>query len=380
MNSKFLIFVLIILSIYFLVNVYLFVRGWQALSSTPSLKPFYCIAFVICCLSFIAMMFGEGNFPDGITAIIYPIGATWLAAMLYFTMCIVFFDILRTINHFIPIFPAVFVANYAKTKLIVLSLSIVVVAITLIIGYYRFTHPVVINLDLNVEKKAGKRKELHIVMASDIHLGHMIKEKRLKKYVEQINSLNPDIVLLAGDIIDRDLNFIIKNDICAEFKNLNAPLGIYAILGNHEYISRHIDDAVDYMQKSGINVLRDSVALIDSSFYVIGRDDHSNPHRNQLSTYTSTIDKSLPVIMLDHQPYHLEDAENENIDLQLSGHTHNGQLFPLNFVTKNMYEVSYGYKAKGKTNIYVSSGLGLWGPPFRIGTKSEIVSITLKFQ
>ncbi|MDR1055255.1 MAG: metallophosphoesterase [Prevotellaceae bacterium] len=326
------------------------------------------------------MIFGEVKLPDTITGVLYPIGSTWLAAILYFTMCVVFFDLLRIINHFIPIFPQIITTNYAKVKLITFCVSVTIVAITCIIGNYHFTHPTVTKLELDIVKNAGGKKQLHIVMASDLHLGHAIKNNSLKNYVELINSLKPDIVLFAGDIIDRDLNYVIKEDIGREFKKLNAPLGVYAVLGNHEYISQHVDDAVRYFEQSGITMLCDSVVNIENSFYIVGRDDRTNPQRKPLSSLVDTVDKTLPVITLDHQPTHLEEAENVGIDLQLSGHTHNGQLFPLNYVTQRVYEVSYGYKKKGNTNVYVSSGLGLWGPPFRIGTKSEVVDIILHFE
>lgn len=134
------------------------------------------------------------------------------------------------------------------------------------------------------------------------------------------------------------------------------------------------------MKQAGINMLRDSSVLIDSCFYVVGRDDRSNPNRKPLKELIEPLDKSKFLVVLDHQPYHLEEAEQAGVDLQFSGHTHRGQVWPVSFVTDRIYEVSHGYKKKGNTNIYVSSGIGIWGGKFRIGTQSEYVVIDIKQQ
>jgi len=124
--------------------------------------------------------------------------------------------------------------------------------------------------------------------------------------------------------------------------------------------------------------LRDSVCLVDSSFYLIGRDDRTNTKRKSLKELVTGLNVNLPRILMDHQPYHLDEAEKNNIDFQISGHTHNGQFFPGNLFVKKIYELGYGYLKKGNSHFYVSSGLGIWGPQYRIGTESELVVIHLK--
>jgi hypothetical protein len=120
------------------------------------------------------------------------------------------------------------------------------------------------------------------------------------------------------------------------------------------------------------------VAIAGESIQIVGRDDKTNSKRATLREILKDIDREKPIILMDHQPFNLEQAQNEEVDLQLSGHTHNGQFWPGSLIVKWMYELSYGYKSKGDTHYYVSSGIGLWGPKFRIGTKSEIVVIDLK--
>jgi hypothetical protein len=165
-----------------------------------------------------------------------------------------------------------------------------------------------------------------------------------------------------------------------ELKQIKATLGVYAINGNHEYYSERPNSTSEFLQnKCGITVLRDSVALINNSLYVVGRDDRTNSKRNSLAEVMAGLDHTKPIILLDHQPFHLEEAEQNGVDIQISGHTHDGQIFPGNLIVKKMYEIGSGYKKKGNTHYYVSSGLGLWGPQYRIGTQSEIGVITLKF-
>ena len=154
--------------------------------------------------------------------------------------------------------------------------------------------------------------------------------------------------------------------------------------GNHEYIGG-VKASVKYLTEHGVTMLMDSVALIDSSFYLAGRIDRSGRQfdgrlRRSVADLLQGIDRAKPVILMDHQPFELDKAQAAGVDLQLSGHTHHGQLWPLNWITKKVYELSWGYKQKGNTNFYVSSGYGTWGPPVRTGNTPEIVDITLRFQ
>ncbi len=212
-----------------------------------------------------------------------------------------------------------------------------------------------------------------------MHLGVSINKKRLQKYVDLINAQQPDIVLFAGDICDNRLEPIMEQHMNEELRMINAPLGVYAALGNHEYIGRDVQATIKYLQSGNITVLRDSAVLVKDEFYLIGRDDKRNSNRKTLADLTSNLDSGKPFILLDHQPYHLEEAEENGIALQISGHTHDGQFFPINLIVRSMYENAHGYSARSHTHYYVSSGLGIWGPQFRIGTQSEVIVINLKY-
>lgn len=178
---------------------------------------------------------------------------------------------------------------------------------------------------------------------------------------------------------------MIRGDIGDSLSRINPPYGIYAVTGNHEYIGG-VKEAVDYLIKHGIKVLQDEVVLIDDSFYLAGREDRSASNfggtkRKELNDLLRGVDSSRPVIMLDHQPLSLEEvAADGRVDIQFSGHTHHGQLWPFNFITEMIYEISLGYKKIGNTNFYVSSGWGTWGPPIRTGNTPELIQLKLKLQ
>jgi predicted MPP superfamily phosphohydrolase len=157
------------------------------------------------------------------------------------------------------------------------------------------------------------------------------------------------------------------------FHQVKAP--IYACLGNHEYFSGE-PAAQRFYEEAGIHLLRDTAVVVDD-LYIIGRDDRTNRHRKALTDIMRHADKSKYTILLDHQPYHLEEAEQESVDFQFSGHTHRGQIWPISWITDAVYECSFGPWQRGNTHYYVSSGLGLWGGKYRIGTQSEYVVVTI---
>jgi len=250
----------------------------------------------------------------------------------------------------------------------------------MICGYLKYQWKVRVELPVQIYKTLGDStsvKPLRIVAISDLHLGYGIGKKEFEGWVNTINAENPDIVLIAGDIIDNSVRPLNEGNFAESFHKIKAPMGVYACLGNHEFISG-LKNSLDFYEKAGIHLLRDTAELVNNSFYVIGRDDRSNEWRKPLNVLVDSLDKSKPLILLDHQPYHLEEAEAYGIDLQISGHTHQGQVWPISAITNAIYEKDHGFVKKGNANIYISSGIGIWGGKFRIGTQSEYVVIDLK--
>jgi Predicted phosphohydrolases len=370
-------FFIIVFVVYLLVNSYIFYRTLQALPDIPALKICFYIVFFIIFFAFLAAMFGRHSLPLGVQKAFYMIGTAWLGVMLYLTLWFLVTDIVSLLNHFFHFLPDKFTPLLFHKAQVVLGYLLVVVVLSA--GYFRFAHPTIVEEKIVVQKDGGSYNGLKIVGVSDLHLGVAIDKGRLDKYVELINEQNPDIVLIAGDLIDHNLLPLEMEKMYEELNRINAPLGTFMCLGNHEYISG-LEGAMKFIDKTNITLLKDSAVLVNDSFWIVGRDDKMNDRRKMISQLVEGIDKTKPIILLDHQPYHLEEAEENDIDLQLSGHTHGGQLWPLNYIVNAIYEVGHGYKKKGNTHVYVSSGLGLWGPEFRVGTQSEMAVIELTFK
>lgn len=256
--------------------------------------------------------------------------------------------------------------------------SFIVVAGLMFHGSYRFWHPVVTEMDIHVDKKTSI-KELKIVMVADVHVGYLINRNILKMYIDKIMEQKPDVILLVGDIIDYDLPPLEYEQMDKEFHRLKAPYGVYAVTGNHEY-RLNAEEKIKWLsEKAGLTVLRDTVVKVDDLFYIVGREDDQYKARKTLKELMAGVDKSYPVIVMNHEPHKLAEESDEKVDLAVYGHTHNGQLFPNNILINLMYEVGHGYKKKDDTNVYVTSGIGLSGPQYRIGTISEIVVLNMKF-
>ncbi|MDR3061758.1 MAG: metallophosphoesterase [Dysgonamonadaceae bacterium] len=372
-------FFILVIFVHTLANSYIFIRGWQALPPSLVLKIVYIVLFIFLYSAFIIAMAGRNTLSLGFQKVLYSAGTSWLAWMLYLVLFFLLTDGVHLLNRFFHFLPDV-VGNNPKLFHRIQALGgILLVLILTTIGYIRFSNPVVETIRLQVSKKAGSRKNLRVVAFSDVHLGLTVDKNRLSGYVELINKQKPDIVLISGDLVDNNLRPLNEERMHEELNQIEAPLGIYACLGNHEYLSG-IEKSLDFYSKTKIRLLIDRVVRVDDSFWVIGRDDRMNAKRKLLSELVGRTDTTQPLILLDHQPYHLEQAEKNGIDLQISGHTHNGQMWPLNLLVNKIYELGYGLKQKGKTLVYTSSGLALWGPPFRIGTQSELVVFDICFE
>lgn len=382
-TGAFIIFFTIVITVYGLLNSYIFIRGLQALPAGSCWRFWYSVGFWLIASTFILARVLERAYPCGFTGVITWIGSFWLAFLLYFTLAALLADLVRFLNHFVHFLPSALFADYGKSKMILLIGVIGMVAMVVVSGYINARNPRIKKLNLHISKTVTGSRELNLVMASDIHLGTLIAKRKANKLVATINSLNPDLVLFAGDVVDEDLTPVIMNNLGANLSQIRAKLGVYAIPGNHEYIGG-AEPAIRYLEEHGVKVLRDTSIRIDNRFYLVGRDDRDKKRftgkaRRELGELMKGVDHSCPVILMDHQPFHLDQTVHENVDLQLSGHTHHGQIWPLNLITSAMYEVSSGYLKKGDTHFYVSNGFGTWGPPIRLGNRPEIVQIKLTF-
>lgn len=381
-QQGFIIFFTIFFTIYLSLSFYVFSKGWQTLPNILWLKIIYTFCFLFFTLSFIIGRFTENTSWFALTKILIWAGSFWFAAIVYFLMASIMVDIIRLANiyfHFLP-FPGSIAYN--NLKIITLLTTLFIVATLSLAGYINAVHPRIKQIEIEIAKKTTKNGQIKIAVISDIHLGILIGQNRLEKLVNTVNNQNPDIILLSGDILDEIQPPIFQKNIGKPLLNLRAPMGIFAITGNHEYIGG-IELAAKYIETLNIKLLRDTIIKVNENIVLIGREDRDRIRftgfqRKSLKDLLSGIDTSLATILLDHQPFNLQETVNYNIDFQISGHTHAGQIWPFNYIIKGIYELGWGYKLKGNTHFYVSKGYGTWGPPIRIGNKPEIAIITMK--
>jgi predicted MPP superfamily phosphohydrolase len=377
------IFITVFLAVYGLINYYIFARGLQAIPPGLQWRRAYIAAFLVLALSIVAGRLLERRWPSPVSETLVWMGSFWLGAIIYLFLAVLALDILRLANQILPFYPVWIRQHYSEVKQgLLLSVSSLVILV-LIAGYVNASIPRIRALTLRVPKKTDGLRSLTVAVASDIHLGTIIGRKRFNRVVERINALDADLVLLPGDIVDEDMGAVIRENLGESLKSIRSKYGVVAITGNHEYIGG-VDKACAYLADHGVTVLRDAILKVNGGVFLVGREDWSSNQfggmrRKRLAELMAEVDKTRPIILLDHQPFHLEEAAANGADVQLSGHTHNGQLWPFNYVTAAVYELSWGYKRVGQTHVIVSSGVGTWGPPARIGTRPEILHLTLTF-
>lgn len=367
------------LVVHLVLNVYVYIRGRQLLPPKKSYRMPYTAFFIVELLIYLIGLIGNVNLPHELLKPILLIGTSWMVLIGYLTALMLIFDGVKWLGRWNRK-----IKQWQMERLSLrrsyFMLSLVVVVSAMCYGNYRFYHPIINEYTLQVDKKAGDLDSLRVVMVADVHIGYLIDKKILNMYVDRIMEQKPDIILLVGDIIDYDLAPLQEQHMEEEFRRLKAPYGVYVSTGNHEY-RLNAEEKIKWLgEQTGMTLLRDKAVKIDDKFYVVGREDDHAPNRKKLSEVMSNVDKSYPVIVMNHEPKDLSEESNEKADVAVYGHTHNGQLFPYNILINLIYEVGHGYKKKDNTHVYVTSGLGLAGPQYRIGTISEIVVLNLKFQ
>ncbi|WP_347487725.1 metallophosphoesterase [Desulfoscipio sp. XC116] len=381
---RILVFAIIIL-LYGLLNFWIGLRMWQLAGKYIAHVPacLYWLVFWFIVLSFILGRLCKKFMAPEISRFLIVLGSYWMAVMVYLAIVIGLLELVRFIDKYFAFLPP---GGFDQSpSALMIGLGVVMIVLVIVgYGWRNAGNPQVIHYDISIPKQAGTVKQLHIVAVSDLHLGNIVHNGRLSGLVDTIIDLNPDMILLPGDIVDEDPLLFIQQSMGHTLRKLAPRHGIYAVPGNHEYIGGHGAEIITGLEKAGVKVLRDEAVKVADSFYVVGRDDlysgyYRGRQRSDLKTIVQGIDNAQPVIVIDHQPVNLNEPEDLGVDLQISGHTHHGQLFPFNIVTARMFEVDWGYLRKGNLQVIVTSGFGTWGPPVRVGSRSEIIDILITF-
>lgn len=252
-----------------------------------------------------------------------------------------------------------------------------------------------------IHKDAGSIDQMKVVLVADLHMGYNIGCSHIRRMAERINAEEPDLVVIAGDIFDNEYEALEDpEELIDIFKGIKSRYGVYACYGNHDISEKILagftfggngqekqsDIRMDeFLDKAGVTLLRDESVLIADSVYLYGRPDRQRPgrgidKRKTPEEITEDMDLSKPVFVIDHQPKELQELADAGVDLDLCGHTHDGQMFPGNLTVRLMWENACGYLKKDDMYNIVTSGVGVFGPDMRVGTIAEICSVTVKFE
>ena len=375
--------------------------GWHVWRILPLANVWKSVVVVLmaACFALFVLNFviGLDRVPLPLARVMYDVGNSSLIILLYLFMLFLALDVVALVLHFVRPSGGNFLRDSLPGTLCVLGFMVA------LFTYANIHYHNKVRVPMEIDTKGKVTRPLKLVLMSDLHLGYHNGRQEFAKWVDKINAEQPDLVLIGGDIIDISVRPLIEEGVAEEFRRLKAP--VYACLGNHEYYSGE-PRAQQFYRDAGIHLLRDSVVTLPDygNLTIIGRDDRTNAGRKSVAELVPTPNPSrgeggldtlstaeanqtpLPsggvgggfLLLLDHQPYHLERTVKAGIDFQFSGHTHYGQVWPISWIEDAIYECAYGELTKGNTRFYVSSGIGIWGAKFRIGTQSEYVVLTLK--
>ena len=330
--------------------------------------------------------------------LIHQIGFYWLGVMAYLLMVIIVADIARVIvkrvkgkNH-----------PFIKSRRTFVGAGAICLVTILAVSLYGVINARIIRetpYEVTIHKDGGRLTGLNIVLVADLHLGYNIGCAQMEQMVEKINAQTPDLVVIAGDIFDNDFDALEdEKELVKILRGIQSRYGVYACYGNHDVQEpilagftfasdkkKESDPRMDaFLEDAGITLLRDEGILIEDSFYLFGRADLERPGRGidvrkMPEEITKDMDMSKPVIVLDHEPREFAELAAAGVDLDLAGHTHDGQIFPGNILIQFMWENACGYLKKDTMHTIVTSGVGLFGPNMRVGTRAEICTIDVRF-
>lgn len=334
---------------------------------------------------------------SAVAIVIRRISTYWIGIMLYSLLYVVLFDLLRLI------------AKHTKLKNTllfsrgsVISIGSVVVACavaTCLYGIFNARNIKVNEYSVTVNKSCGSDKHLKAVLVADLHMGYAIGVDHITNMVEKINQQNADIVIIAGDIFDNSYDGMDDPEgIKAQLKSIKSKYGVYAVYGNHDIDEKilmgftfdwggkqlHSEKMTNFMKDCNIKLINDESVLINDEFYLVGRRDTDKPGtedgtRAEISELTKDLDKTKPIFVLSHEPDELQKTADAGADIDFSGHTHDGQLFPVNLTIGLFWENPCGMIKKDNMYSIVTSGVGVYGTFMRVGTDAEICSVDIDF-
>ncbi len=361
---------------YIIPNIYVYFRIKNLFIGKDYRLLYTLIYLLIVSIYPITERFSEENMNSFMQALSFISGYI-LPFFLYLFLSVLLFDLFLLINKLVQFISPERRKSFSfrltmLTALILLSIAVVVAGIinlnTIRVSKYTIDMP----------RKYSKIDHLRIAFVADIHIQQNTRIQFIDQFVKKINALKPDLMLYAGDIVEGDNENETTKAIESAMRKIVTKYGTFGVTGNHEFYGGNGQSA--FFRELGITMLSDTVIRIDSSFYLAGRNDQHFGQRKTAIRLLEGISHDMPVILMDHRPTQLQEVSQTIADVQVSGHTHNGQMFPINMITNTVYELSWGYKKIRNTHFFVTSGLRLWGPPVKTAGKSEIMLIDMNFK
>ena len=304
-------------------------------------------------------------------------GYYYLPFLLYLFLFYLLFDLVKVVVTGLKVFKSSYFSTRAFNLMVFVILFLLAGGIVGT-GIYQFNHTRVTPYNIEVARQEGKLDKLVIAMAADFHFSERTQQNFVRQFVRKINAIQPDIILFPGDIIETLPSESKMHFVQQELNQMKARYGVYASEGNHELYGDN--GKLAFFENTNLQMLKDTVLKFEDAFYLVGRKDRQNGKRKPLDELLSQTNDNIPLILLDHQPYQLEQVATENVDIQVSGHTHHGQLFPFQWITQSIYRLSWGYEKIRDTHFFVTCGAQGWGPPVKTSSYSEIMKITVHFK
>jgi hypothetical protein len=364
------------LAFYILPNLYIFFRLRRLLTGYGH-RNLVLFAYFLLILIFPLVEILAHDSETGWTHYVQIAGYYSLPYLLYLFLVLVVCDLMTGFNYFLKIIPRDILRG-RRFRSVCLFIVLMVPLVIEVYGIAHYNRIQVNPYSIRIPRKSSGIDHLKIAIASDFHLRDSTAKGFMPTFVNKLNSLKADIVLLPGDLVEGHGDNQRESEFELLFRQIKSKYGVYAVFGNHEWHGNEGKRA--FFDRAGLKVLADEVIIIDRAFYLAGRNENRSQNRKNLDELLQQTSADLPVILLDHRPLNLAEVGRGKVDIQVSGHTHNGQLFPLNFITKQVYELSWGYKQIGNTHFFVTSGIRTWGPSVRTVGDSEIMLIEVEFK
>jgi len=380
--SAMLIFLGVFLSVYGLANWYIWRHLAKVLPLLGHLRYPLLVLFWFLVFSFPIGRIGGAFCRCAATDHLALIGSWWLGFMAMAVLALAVCDAVILTDRFFRVLPSIFRLRPDRAKLTCFWVLAALLTLTMLAGHWNALHPVVREFEITLPRGSGSESHMRIVVVSDIHAGILVNNSWLARIVDLINEQEAQAVLLVGDIVDADVSKAMEQNLASELSRLDPPLGVYAVTGNHEYYAG-ANEIAGYLESGGVTVLRDEAAVPGSAIWLVGRRDMQAVRFGIEEVSLAELVASnpgLPVIVMDHTPKRLEESARAGVDMQVSGHTHNGQLWPFNYVTGLIFEQDHGFLRIDDTMFYVSCGVGTWGPPVRTSSRPEIVVFDIGFE